>query len=92
MGGTFVEKSVKVTYLIAEKVGGERYRDACAIAVSIMKPDWIDYLWTNRRNSNLNWQISEVKLKSYFILQTSWHIAFTFLMHTIIIILVVQYT
>jgi hypothetical protein len=56
LGGTYVEKHVKVTHLIVEKVGGERFRDACAIGVPTLKPDFIEYLWSHRTNSTLDWK------------------------------------
>lgn len=51
MGGSIrKDMSARVTHLIANCAGGDKYRYAATFRVPIVNRQWVDHCWTNKDN------------------------------------------
>ncbi|XP_076645872.1 protein ECT2-like isoform X6 [Halictus rubicundus] len=72
MGGSIrKEMGAKVTHLIANCCGGDKYRYAVTFRVPVMSMDWVTALWNARNDisiygNNEELQITAYKLKPFF--------------------------
>lgn len=69
MGGSIrKEMGLKVTHLIANCCGGEKYRYAVTFRVPVMSTDWVTALWDMRDNlSSCSSNNEELVSSDYFL-------------------------
>jgi hypothetical protein len=66
LDGVFLEREGPImTHLVAARCRGNKYRDAVALDKPILKPEWIEFLWSQRNIQKFDLKANMVRVNVF---------------------------